>query len=174
MDERQCRQVLEVSADASMEDITQAYHLMKRIYEKEQAVFAAPSMDEFSHEAREEILEGIEAAYRELSRLHAEAQPPIHPVHVVLPPGDVPMDGKGLRRVREAAGVSLDYVASQTHVRVEYLSALEDERFWDLPLAAVNVRGFLSAYAMEIGLPAEDVVPPYMQRFQQWQARRAK
>ena len=173
MDERECRKILEVLEDASMADITQAYHLMKRIYEKEQAIFAAPSMDEFSPEAREEILEEIETAYRELSRIHHETQPQIH-LLPVLPVGGLPSDGEALRRFREAAGVSLEYVASQTHVRVEFLSALEEERFWDLPLAAVNVRGFLSAYATEIGLPAEEVVPPYMQRFQQWQARRVK
>ncbi len=171
MDENQCRRILEVPADASMEAITQAYQLMKRIYEKEEALFTAPSMDEFASEARAEVLEEIEAAYRELSRLHAEALPQVRPVSATLPEGPLPGDGRSMRRVREAAGVSLEYVASQTRVRAEYLSALEEERYWDLPPAAVNVRGFLSAYATEIGLPADDVVPPYMQRFQQWQAR---
>ena len=93
---------------------------------------------------------------------------------MALPAGSLPINGEAMRRLREAAGVSLEYVASQTHVRVEHLTALEEERFWDLPPAAVNVRGFLSAYAAEIGLPAENVVPQYMQRFQQWQAQRAK
>jgi hypothetical protein len=174
MDERECRRILEVTKDASMEHITQAYHLLKRLYEKEQAVFTAPSMDEFSPAAREEILEQIETAYREMLRIHAQAQPQIHLVPVVLPTGNLQMDGETLRRIRESAGVSLEYVASQTHVRVEYLNALEEERFWDLPPAAVNVRGFLSAFATEIGLPAEEVVPLYMQRFQQWQRRRVK
>ena len=174
MDERQCRRILEVSRAASLEEITHAYHVLKRLYEKEQSVFTAPSMEEFSPQAREEVLEEIEAAYRELSRLHAEVQPQIHLAPVVLPEGMLPADGQGLRCVREAVGASLDFVAAQTHVRVEYLSALEDERFWDLPPAAVNVRGFLTAYVTEIGLPADEVVPPYMLRFQQWQAQRAK
>jgi hypothetical protein len=174
MDDRQCRQILEVSEDASMDEILAAYHLLKRIYEKEQAVFTAPSMDEFSLEARAEILGEIEAAFRELTRLHAAAQPQIHAVPVILAAGESGLDGPALRRIREAAGVSLEYVASQTHVRVEHLSALEEERFWDLPPAAVNVRGFLAAYATEIGLAAEEVVPLYMQRFQQWQVRRVK
>jgi hypothetical protein len=174
MDAPQCHRILEVSENASMEEITQAYLLMKRIYEKERAVFSAPSMDEFSSEARTEILEEIEVAYRELTRLHAKAQPQIHPARGAFPEGNLPIDGAALRRTREAAGISLEYVASETHVRVEYLSALEDERFWDLPPAAVNVRGFLTAYTTEIGLPAEHVVPPYMRRFQEWQAKRTK
>ena len=174
MDERECRRILEVAGDASMEDITQAYHLMKRIYENDRAVFAAPSMDEFSPEARGVVLEEIEAAYRELSRIHAESQPQFHAMPITLPERDRPIDGRTLRGIREAAGVTLEYVSSQTHVRLEHLNALEDERFWDLPPAAVNVRGFLSAYATEIGLPVDEVVPSYMERFQKWQARRVK
>jgi Helix-turn-helix domain len=174
MDALQCRRILEVPADASMDAITQAYHLLKRIYEKEHPVFMAPSMDEFAPEAREEILEEIEAAYRELSRIHLAAQPKIHAMPRVHPVGGPVIDGEALRRIREGGGISLEYVASQTHIRADYLSALEDERFWDLPLATVNVRGFLSAFATTIGLPIDDVVPQYMQRFQNWQAQRLK
>jgi hypothetical protein len=174
MDEHECRRILEVADDASMEDITQAYHLMKRIYENDRAVFAAPSMDEFSPEARGEILADIETAYREMSRIHSEAKPQIHVAPMPLSEGDHPLDGNTLRGVREAAGATLEYISSQTCVRLEHLSALEEDRFWDLPPAAVNVRGFLSAYAAAIGLPVDEVVPPYMERFQKWQARRVK
>jgi hypothetical protein len=34
------------------------------------------------------------------------------------------------------------------------------------------VRGFLTAYVTELGLPAEALVAAYMQRFQQWQGQR--
>jgi len=168
MDPRACRRILEVPDDASMEDIAQ------RIYENDRAVYAAPSMDEFSPQAREEVLAEIEAAYRELVRLHAEAQPQVHIVPVALPERDRPIDGRTLQSLRESQGITLDYVSSQTHVRLEHLQALEEERFWDLPPAAVNVRGFLSAYASEVGLPVDEVVPPYMERFLKWQARRVK
>jgi hypothetical protein len=157
-----------------MDDITQAYQRMKRIYENDQAVYAAPSMDEFSPEAREGVLAEVEEAYRELVRLHAEAQPQVHVVPVALPERDHPIDGRTLRGLRESQEITLEYVSSQTHIRMEHLQALEEERFWDLPPASVNVRGFLSAYASEIGLPVEEVVPPYMERFQKWQARRTR
>ena len=84
------------------------------------------------------------------------------------------MDGKALRRFREAAGVPLDLVASRTHVRAEHLRALEEERYWDLPPAAVNVRGFLAAYLAELGLPVDEIAAPYMERFQAWRARRQR
>ena len=102
------------------------------------------------------------------------AQPHIQVTHVAQPEGERPIDGRTLRALRESLGVTLEYVSSRTHVRSEILSALEEDRFWDLPPAAVNVRGFLSAYAVEIGVPADEVVPPYMERFQKWQSRRAR
>ncbi|HWQ08499.1 MAG TPA: helix-turn-helix transcriptional regulator [Holophaga sp.] len=170
MDERTCLRILELPDGASMAEITQAYELMRRIYGREQAVFTAPSMDEFAPEAREEVLASVEAAFLELSRLHAQPQPQVR--QAPQAEGGQPLDGPALRRVRERAGVSLDYVTSQVHIRPEYLRALEEERFADLPPAAVNVRGFLTAYAAELGLRVEDVVPDYMARFQQWQAHR--
>jgi len=169
-----CRQILEVSPEASLDEITQAYHRMKRFYQDDRAPYSAPSMDEFSGEARAQILEEIEAAYRELCQLQAEAQPTLHPAPPPSLKAQPPLDGAALREVREAEGLTLDFITSQTHVRREFLQALEEERFADLPHAAVNVRGFLTAYVAELGLPVEVVVQGYMQRYQQWQARQPK
>ena len=174
MDEAACRRVLEVEAEVSMEEIAHAYQRMKRFYENELAVHAAPSMDEFSAESRAEVLAEIEAAYAELVRLHEAAQPVIQVKPITLPARDLPHDGPGLRALREAQNIPLEYVASQSNVRLEHLKALEEERFADLPPAAVNVRGFLAAYATTIGLPADEVVPLYMGRFLQWQSRRGR
>jgi cytoskeletal protein RodZ len=67
--------------------------------------------------------------------------------------------------------VSLDQVFAETNVRMDYLQALEHENFESLHLPAVNVRGYLTAFANAIGLAAEEVVPAYMQRFTDWQSR---
>ena len=88
------------------------------------------------------------------------------------PPFDVPGFRKALKELREALGLSLDLVAAQTRIRQEYLSALEEERFADLPLAAVNIRGFLTAFVKHLGLATEPFVPAYMQRYRDWQGRR--
>lgn len=174
MDEQACRRILEVSDQASMDEIQQAYHLLKRLYGNEQALFAVPSMEEFAPENRAEILQDIESAYQTLCRILEQAKVPVQVVPVALPEDHRPVDGRTLRSLREASGATLEYLASQTHVRLDYLRALEEERFWDLPLAAVNVRGFLTAYVTEIGLPVEQVVSPYMDRFLKWQARRGR
>ncbi len=173
LDEKRCREVLEVGDTVTLEEIHQAYHRLKRLYEDERASFLAPSMDEFSPEAREAILAELETAHRRLCQQHEAAHPQIH---VVPPPpldeAHLPTDGPSLRKIREVTGATLEYLASETHVREDYLKAIEDERFADLPHAAVNVRGFLSAYVTELGLPTETIVAKYMERYQAWQSGR--
>jgi hypothetical protein len=171
MDEAQALRILELPPAASMEDILRAYHLQKRLHGRDGAVFCAPGMEEFAPEARAAVLEQVEAAFALLSS-RAEAQPD-RPA-----PAPAAADRSGpaspLRRAREAAGLSLETVTQETHVRLEYLGALEDEQFEHLPLAAVNVRGYLTAYLNAIGLSAEGVVPAYMKRFLEWQALQGK
>lgn len=173
LDEGRCREILEVGDMATLEEIHQAYHRLKRLYEDERASFLAPSMDEFSPEAREAILGELEAAHRRLCQRHEAAHPQIH----LLPPppldeAHLPADGSSLRKIREATGATLGYLASETHVREDFLKAIEEERFADLPHAAVNVRGFLAAYVTELGLPTEAIVANYMERYQAWQSGR--
>jgi len=174
MDELHCRQVLEVSPQASMEEITNEYHRLKRIYGDEGGTFDGLSMDEFSPAIRRGILEEIEAAYKELSQLHVEAPPLLPPKPALVLDASLPFDGIALRRAREATGLSLERVVSETNVRVDYLSALEEERFDDLPTASVYVRGYLTAYLAAIGQMDEQVVSDYMQRHRLWHARKAK
>lgn len=174
MDEHHCRQILEVSDQASMEEINQSYQRLKRIYGSDTATFSAPFMDEFSPETRRQILGEIEAAYKELTRLRTLAQATVHlpPARSLEPSQHV--DGSTLRLTRERAGFTLEQVVSETNVRLEYLRALEEERFQDLPQAAVYVRGYLSSYLTAIGLISEQVITEYMHRHQQWQAKRTK
>jgi len=173
-DEAACRQILEVAPEASMDEVVQAYHRLKRIYQDDHAPFTAPSMDEFSEEARSAVLADIEMAYRELCQVLAEAKPQAHAAPPPALSARLPVEGPALREVREAEGLSLDFIAAQTHVRRDYLQALEEERYADLPHAAVNVRGFLMAYVTELGLPVDAVVHGYMLRYQQWQNRLRK
>lgn len=180
LDEKQCRRILEVAPDATSEEITQAYQLLKRIHGKPDAWMSAPAMDEFSADTRTGILRDLEAAYAHLRTLEgAQPQPQAPPIAAPPTPPvkpDRPESSAAappLRRAREAAGLSLDQVFSETHVRLEYLQALEEERFADLPLATVNVRGYLTALVTAIGLSPEEVVPPYMEKFKHWQAHPA-
>src|SRR4029453_14843917 len=55
-------------------------------------------------------------------------------------------------------------LAQQTKIRSKYLRALEDERFELLP-AHTYVKGFLRAYADELGLDGELYVDEYNSRY---------
>jgi hypothetical protein len=174
LSEEDCRRILEVSASASMEDITHEYHRLKRIYGEEGGTFDAISMDEFSPPIRRQILQEIEAAYKELCKFRVETPPLPVPAPVLVLERDLPSDGTGLRRAREASGFSLERVVAETNVRIDYLAALEEERFEDLPTAAVYVRGYLTSYLAAIGQSSEQVVSEYMQRHREWLAKKGR
>ena len=194
LDEHHSRRILEVAQDASLDEITRSYHLLKQIHGKDGGVFSAPAMDEFAGDVREDVLEEIEAAYTLLRGLllapafpvpqphppqaPAQPPPPAQPLaqaqtqaQAQAPQRKPPAERTYLAQAREAAGLSLDQVFAETNVRMDYLQALEDETFESLHLPAVNVRGYLTALVNAIGLPAEQVVPAYMQKFTDWQSR---
>ncbi len=65
--------------------------------------------------------------------------------------------GSYLRRERELRKISLEEVAEQTRVKIDYLQAIESEHFERLP-GMTFARGYLKAYAAYIGLVPEDVL----------------
>lgn len=62
-----------------------------------------------------------------------------------------PLIGEQLRAAREARGLSFEALRATTKVRPEFLRALEEERFGDLPPRAF-ARGYLRTYAIALGL----------------------
>ena len=171
-DLNQCRKILEVSCEATREEITHAYHQLKRIHGKEPGLAIHPTMDEFAPELREEVLAEIEVAYALLQAIPSEAPAPA-PAEEMVPEEDTAPVLSSLRKARITAGLTLDQVAQETCVRREYLKALEEEHFEDLHLLApVNIRGYLNAFANAVGVPADVIVPVYMKRFASWQGLR--
>lgn len=71
--------------------------------------------------------------------------------------------GPKLRRARLARAKSVEEASRETHIRAEYLRALERDRFDQLP-GDIYVRGFLRSYASYLGLEAEEVVGLYERR----------
>lgn len=65
--------------------------------------------------------------------------------------------GDLLRRTREKKGLSLDEAMEATRIRKEFLQALEEEDFDQLP-AAVYVKGFLRNYAAFLGLDPQEIL----------------
>lgn len=65
--------------------------------------------------------------------------------------------GATLRRGRELRAISLEEVASATHVRMNYLHAIEQNQL-DLLPGLVFLKGYVRAYANYIGLNLEDTM----------------
>jgi hypothetical protein len=68
--------------------------------------------------------------------------------------------GALLRGAREKQHLTLPEVADQTRIKLQYLEALEEEHFTNLPGVAY-VTGFLRNYARYLGLHPDDVVQEY-------------
>lgn len=68
--------------------------------------------------------------------------------------------GSALRKVREGRGLTLEEAARDTRVRLEFLEAIEAERFERL-LGDVHVRGCLRTYATYLRLSPDKVVSAF-------------
>lgn len=68
--------------------------------------------------------------------------------------------GEQLRSARESRGLSLTDVAELTHVRQEYLKALEEGRYGDLP-EDVYARNFVRLFAQAVGVDTERALSAY-------------
>jgi cytoskeleton protein RodZ len=68
--------------------------------------------------------------------------------------------GSLLKREREKKGLSLDQLSQITKLRKQYLEALEDEKFDNLP-SPVYVKGFIRSYAQGLGIDAKEAISLY-------------
>ncbi len=68
--------------------------------------------------------------------------------------------GNLLKNTREASGLSLDELATETKIQKRYLIDLEEENFDDMP-GKVYEKGFLKTYAQALGLSEKDVLGLY-------------
>jgi curved DNA-binding protein CbpA len=182
-------EVLEIERDASPQEVERAFRLAHESWaEGSLAAYSVFEDDELAL-----LRERVEAAYQVLAdpearraydaQLGAEAEPggvdlPLdvggeEPAEIRPPlagfedldDDDGSCDGALLRRSRLQRGLDLDEVSRVTRIKPAYLSALEEERFRDLP-APVYVRGFVTAYARCVGLDPRSVVAAYMARVQ--------
>lgn len=65
--------------------------------------------------------------------------------------------GQQLREAREARGLSLEDIAAETRIRLEYLEAIESDNFAALPDEVV-ARGFVRNFARTVGLDPETLM----------------
>lgn len=182
LEEQSLYDTLEVTKDASPEDIERAYQLASSVWEE--SSLAGYGVIESGDV--ELIRERVELAYRTLrdpeerqeydAQLELASGAAAEPAAAqTLDPLDAmadlneaagEFDGERLRRVRLQRGLELDEIAKVTKVNPTHLRFIEEERFDELP-AAVYVRGFVVGYASCLGLDGKRVAKSYMTRYEE-------
>ena len=78
--------------------------------------------------------------------------------------------GEKLRKQREQRGLALDAISNTTKISPRMLRALEDEHFDQLPGGVFN-KGFVRAYARQVGLDEEEAITDYLTALRESQIR---
>jgi cytoskeletal protein RodZ len=76
--------------------------------------------------------------------------------------------GEKLRKQRERQGIGLDAISGITKISTRMLRALEEEHFDQLPGGVFN-KGFVRAYARQVGLNEEEAIADYLDAMRQTQ-----
>ncbi|MBS2030239.1 MAG: helix-turn-helix domain-containing protein [Deltaproteobacteria bacterium] len=94
-----------------------------------------------------------------------ERPPEVSPKPAPKPevPDDAVFTGDLLKRLREAAGITLHELADRTKIGRPHLDNIENDRFGALP-AQVYLRGFLMSYARELRLDPLRVSKSYLEQ----------
>jgi len=176
-------EILEVSPQATDEEIRIAYENLKTTYSPSSpGIYAL-----FTPEEVKDILTKVEEAYRVLSNPRSRREydlmlrgeggkvaiPPSTPIvpHRRLGPEEireimgskeVTFSGESLRKIREYLSLGLDVVAMETKIGKDNLRSIEEEDIHAFP-APVYLKGFLGAYAKILGLDPYKVVEEYLQ-----------
>lgn len=79
--------------------------------------------------------------------------------------------GQKFRKAREAKELSFDDVSNVIKISPKMLRAIEDENFDQLPGGVFN-KGFIRAYAKQLGLNPEEAITEYMARLREIQQAR--
>ena len=191
--------VLEIPVTARRDDIERAYPLVRAAYEP--GALAAYSV--FRSEEVAQICERIDLAYQVLTDDEArqrydvlvgidsgvpaaEQEAACETTAAAAPPAldevevageeeeeEGNWDGPKLRRARLRRGIEIAASADITKINPNYLRAIEEAAYVDLP-AAVYTRGFVTAYARTIDIDPDPVVQSFMANFEEARSERRR
>lgn len=78
--------------------------------------------------------------------------------------------GEKLRKQREQRGIALDAISNSTKISTRMLRALEEEKFDQLPGGVFN-KGFVRAYARQVGLDEDEAISAYLEALRETQVQ---
>ncbi|MBM4306031.1 MAG: hypothetical protein FJ107_00550 [Deltaproteobacteria bacterium] len=183
-------EILEVSHDATVKEIQQAYEHAKETFHSDSlAIYSL-----FSEEEMRKIQVSVEEAYRVLmdealrrnydqSYSHllqrssrekqteklahsSEIKGSLSFTDLSLEIGEMPYRGKSLKQIREKLGIDLKAISTETKINIKTLEWIEEENLDCLP-APVYLKGFLKAYARVLNLDSQKLIEGYLQLFEE-------
>lgn len=168
-------ELLELTPEASSEDIRKNYLRLKNLYSGDSIEIAALNSD-FFEELRQDFLSRLENAYEQLY---------LRPVSNNRVQQSLSMDdelcdwvknlnrftGAVLRTIRERMGVELMAIFNATRVQPQYLEDIENERFESFR-AEVFLRSYIIEYTRFLSLDSRTVLADYLPRYRAWAANR--
>lgn len=172
-------EILELTGDASLYEIREAYLNLKALYSTD-SIVTLPARDEVSEARNREILQEIEEAYHGLTECMEKRElSEGHPKHKGAVAGELDsewaeisrFDGQTLREIRERRGIDIEDIALSTMIQARYLEYIENEAFDDLP-PETYVRGFVVSYSKHLGLDSKKVADDYMTEYHAWKSEK--
>jgi len=166
--------ILEISPDASLFEIKNAYLRLKKLYSTESPVIA-PIAEEFPKKRRKEILKEIEEAYSKIIALLGNEHESLYREEPSAPgkiseeekAESISFSGPVLRQIREKLGIQLHEVCLDTKIRVEHLENIENEKYEALP-PEPYLKVHIKAYANLLLLNPTKVAEDYLKRYREW------
>jgi len=167
-------ELLELTPEASLDDIRRRYRYLKTLYGGDSIEIRALH-DDFSQELWTDYLARLDRAFEKLNALTEKNKAvAAAPVRKELDQelrswiGQIGcFDGAALRAVRERLQVDLQSIFTVTRIKLNFLEAIEQETFDEFP-AEVYLRSYLIEYSRFLGLDSQRVLMDYLPRYRQW------
>ncbi len=160
-------EILELSPDASLQEIKSAYKRLKKKYSAESS--------------KNEVLKQIEDAHSKLSASfdkkdnkgssQKEKTKTVHQESQKSKPKL--FSGYRLKEIREEQNIRLEDIAQTTKIQAQTLKYIEAEKYEKLP-PEVYIKGFVTSYAKCLSLDSKKVAAEYINRYNAWKKEHEK
>lgn len=172
-------ELLELTPEASLEDIRRRYRYLKALYAGDSIEIRALH-DDFPQELRADYLGRLDQAFAILNALTEKnkavaAAPPRKELDQDLRNWIAQIgcfDGVALKAVRERLQIDLPSIFNVTRIQLRYLEDIESDTFASFP-AEVYLRSYLIEYSRFLGLDSQRVLNDYLSRYREWVVTRS-
>lgn len=165
--------LLELSPDATIEEISKNYSDLKTLYSEDSVEIRALNAD-FSQELQQDFLSRLDDAYEKLTLLLENRRPVAAKKAVTMDEGlsdwiknITCYTGGVLKNIRERMGVDLQDIFAVSRIQPQYLEDIENENFGSFR-AEVYLRSYLIEYTRFLSLDTQKVLGNYLPRYRKF------